>query len=59
MVIHDFSFMRVAITPHKAQPVLVINSNAVLALAVPGQCLQAISRGNAQIVQVTRRVQPG
>jgi hypothetical protein len=36
VVIDDLNFVRVALAPHKAPPVLDIDPNAVLPLALPG-----------------------
>jgi hypothetical protein len=56
MVIHDLYFVRISVTPFKADAPLVINSYAVLAGAIPGKFFQAVSWWCSQIVQGGSRI---
>jgi len=51
MVIRDFDFECIVTTPHKADPILIVDSNAVLSLAIAAQLFQSIARRTFQIVQ--------
>jgi hypothetical protein len=51
MISNDFYVVHVAIDPFKANPPLVINSNALLPGAVAAELLQAVRRRDAQIVE--------
>ena len=51
MVIDDFYVVGVAIPPHEADAVLIIDSDAVLALALAVQNLRPVSGRNIQIIQ--------
>jgi len=42
MIIDDLNFERVAVTPYEADPILIVNPNAVLSRAVALKLLQAI-----------------
>jgi hypothetical protein len=35
MVVNDFDFIRLVIDPDKAHPVLIVDPNAMLAIAIP------------------------
>ena len=43
--------------PDETEPVLIVDSDAVLSLAVAGQCLQPVPRWNSQIVKTDRNIQ--
>ncbi len=51
MIINDFDIFRSRFGPAKANPVLVIDPNAVLALTVTRQWLQSISGRYFKIIQ--------
>jgi len=57
MVIRDFDLERVAVFPHEANPELIINSYAGLPFTVGLQSLEAVPRGNAKVIQSSRRIQ--
>jgi len=57
VIVYDFNIKSVAFSKLKANPKLVIHSNAVLAFAVAGQGLKVIGRGNAKVAQLHRRIQ--
>jgi hypothetical protein len=57
VVIGDLYIISVAISPDKADSVLIVNANAVLAFAVSRQGFEVIAREDRQIVQRTRAVQ--
>ena len=52
MVVYDFDIMGIRPGPHETDTPLIIDPDAVLALAPPFQAFQAIARRDAQIVQV-------
>jgi hypothetical protein len=51
MVVDDFHIVGVAVPPHEADAILIIDSDAVLALALAVQSLQPVSGGDIQIIQ--------
>lgn len=51
MVVDDFHIVGVAVPPYEADAILIIDSNAVLALALTVQSLQPVSGGDIQIIQ--------
>ena len=51
MVVDDFHIAGVAVSPHEADAILIIDSDAVLALALAVQSLQPVSGRNVQIIQ--------
>src|SRR6056297_563292 len=53
MVIGDFDLIRVAVSPGKTGPPLVIDADAVLPLPVPLEPLQPVSGRHPEVVQVT------
>jgi len=54
MVVNDFNFVRIAVAPDKADSVSAVNSNTVLAGAIPRQFFQAIPWRYAQVVEPRR-----
>jgi hypothetical protein len=56
MVIRNFYVVGVAPGPRKADPPLIVDTNAVLSLAVPTQPLQPITRNGAENSKIVRRV---
>ena len=59
MVINDFDLLWPGFHPDKAEPELVIDADAVLAMAVPLERLQAIAWWNLQIVEASRGIEDG
>lgn len=55
VVICYLDVFRAFVRPHKANAVLLVNSNAVLALAVPSQLFELIRRRRLQIAQRSSR----
>ena len=51
MIVGDLDVIRVALFPSKADPPSVVDPNAVLALAIPFERLQAVSRWRHQVLQ--------
>ena len=51
MIVGDFHIQGVAVFPVKANPPLIVDPDAVLALPIPGQLFQPIPRWNFQIGQ--------
>jgi hypothetical protein len=58
MVIHDFDRIRSIVFPDKTNSPLVIDSNAVLALAVTTQAFQPVTRQPGQVSQTGGLIQP-
>jgi hypothetical protein len=56
MVINDFDFIRIAISPLKTDAPLVVYPNAVLASAIARKLLQTTTRGRTKIVQTRRGI---
>lgn len=56
MVVHNLNLEGIRIDPSKADAPLVVDSNAVLPLAVSNKGLKAISRNGAQIRQARSRM---
>jgi hypothetical protein len=57
VVIGDLYIISVAISPDKADSVLIVDANAVLAFTISRQGFEVIAREDRQIVQLTRAVQ--
>src|SRR5665213_870194 len=57
VVVDNFYIMRVSGQPAKANTVLIVHADAVLALTVLGQDLQAVARRNRQVCEFNRRIQ--
>jgi hypothetical protein len=57
VIISQLNQKRIPITPLEANPVLIINANAELAVPVTTQFLQPISGWKLQVIQTARRVQ--
>lgn len=55
MIIHNLDITLditgIALSPHKTDPPLIVNSNAVPPLSISMQGFQAVSRWKAQIIQ--------
>jgi hypothetical protein len=57
MIVHNLHVVGVAFVPDKANPPLVVDSNAVLSLPITFQRLQAISRRGSQVTEFNGRIQ--
>jgi hypothetical protein len=57
MVISDFDFVSIAVTPDKADAPLIVDANAELALAVAAECFQTIAWRRRQITKFDSNVQ--
>src|SRR5216684_9228357 len=56
VIIHDLDFIGVAVAPYKAKAPLVIDADAVLALAIALQSLQSVPRQQRERAHIRRRV---
>jgi len=56
MVVCDFDFVGMAFLPLKTDPVLLVNSDAVLSFSIPREALQPVAWWNYQLSQHTRAV---
>jgi hypothetical protein len=56
MIVCDFDFISVIILPDKTDSVLIVNTDAVLALAIAFELLQAIPRRDSKILERPRGV---
>lgn len=56
MVVHHFDLLRVAVLPNDADPVLIVDPDAVLAQSIAGECFEMAARERAQVVEPLRRV---
>jgi len=57
MIVDDLHVVGVAFAPAKADPPSVVDPHAVLAFSITAQCLKAVSRRHAQIVELPSPVQ--
>jgi hypothetical protein len=57
MIVDDLDVVSVAIFPNEANAPLIINANAMLALAVASQRFQAVARGSQQGSQRSRTIE--
>ena len=57
MIIRDLDVFRAPSSPNKANSVLLVNSDAVLAFTVSRKCLQSIAGGNLQFLQRLNRIE--
>jgi hypothetical protein len=57
VIVHDFYVPSVAVVPHETNPPLVIDSDAPLAVAIPRELFQAVSRWDSQILYASSLVQ--
>jgi hypothetical protein len=57
VVIHDFDVVGVTTSPSEADPPLVVDPDAVLALPITPQQLQPVARWDPQVVQPVSSVQ--
>ena len=57
VIIRDLDVFRAPFSPNKANPVLLVDSDAVLAFPVSRKCLQSIAGGNLQFLQRLNRIE--
>jgi len=57
MIVHNLDFLGVTVAPHETNTPLVVNANAVLALAVSLQSLELIAWINGQYFKARGGVQ--
>ena len=57
VVIDDFHVVSVSIAPEKADPPLIIDPNAVLALSPPPECFKPMTGVDGQRVQTRGSIQ--
>ena len=58
MIIHNFDRIRSIVFPDKTNPPLIIDSNAVLTLAVAMQAFQPVTREPGQVGQCSGLIKP-
>jgi hypothetical protein len=51
VVVHHFDLLRVAVFPHEADPILIVDPYAVLPTSVSAERLEVVARERAQVVQ--------
>jgi len=51
VVVDELDIISTSITPHEADPPLVVHTDAVLASAVPAQRLETVSRWDAEVIE--------
>jgi len=57
VVVHHFDLLRVAVLPHEADPILIVDPYAVLSTSVSAEGLEVVAWERAQVVQSVRCVQ--
>jgi hypothetical protein len=57
VVVHDLDVLRFAVLPHEADPILVIDPDAVLPPPITAKGLEVIARKRAQVIESLGRVQ--
>jgi hypothetical protein len=57
MIVHDFHVSRVAICPHKAEAILIVDPNAVLPFPVAFERFQVVAGQRGQVLQSFRFVE--
>jgi len=57
MVIDNFHTMSAVLLPNKAQPPLIVNTDAVLSLTLTFQCFQSVPWRHSQAVQFSGSMQ--
>jgi hypothetical protein len=57
VVVHDLDLLCIAILPNEADPILIIDPDAVQPSPISRERLQVIARERAQVVESLRRVQ--
>jgi hypothetical protein len=57
VVVHHFDLLSVAVLPYEADPILVVDPDAVLTTSISTESLEVVARERAQVVKPVRRVQ--
>jgi hypothetical protein len=57
VVVHHFDLVSVAVLPDEADPILIVDPDAVLPTPISTESLEVIARERAQIVESLRRMQ--
>jgi hypothetical protein len=57
MIVNDLNIFSATRRPTEANPELVVDANAVLAVTVSAQCFQAIAWGHTKIIQAISLIQ--
>jgi len=57
VVVHNLDFIGITVPPNEADTKSVVDSDAMLALAVTFQTFQTVARENREILQLVRRVE--
>jgi hypothetical protein len=57
VIVHHFDLLRVAIFPHEADPILIVDPDAVLPTPISTENLEVIAWESAQIVEPLRSMQ--
>jgi hypothetical protein len=52
VVVNDLNFVRVSVSPYEADAPLIIDSNAVLAMAIAAQAFEPVSSRSGQIAEL-------
>ena len=52
MVVNNLDLIRIAVSPAEANAPLIIDTDTVLARSVPLELLQAIARGDSQVLEL-------
>jgi hypothetical protein len=56
MIVHDFHVTRVAVGPHEADPVRIVDANAMLAIPVAFKRFKVVAWKRGQVLQGFRLV---
>jgi hypothetical protein len=57
VVVHHLDLLGVAVLPHEADPILVVDPDAVLPTPIATESLEVVARERAQVVEPSRGVQ--
>jgi hypothetical protein len=57
VVVHHFDLLSVAVLPNEADPILVVDPDAVLTTSISTESLEVVAGERAQVVKPVRRVQ--
>jgi len=57
VVVHHFHLLRVTVLPHEADPILIVDPDAVLPTPIPTESFEMVARERAEVVESLRRVQ--
>jgi hypothetical protein len=56
VVVNDLNFVSVSVPPYEADAPLIIDSNAVLALAIAAQAFEPVSSRSGQVAELPREM---